>query len=229
MLPRRLLLLPASRSAAAGSAAGGASGGAAAMAMGKAARAATLLLPTLAAAAAAAGASGGSSRGLVTLSHTSSSSSRSRRQQPPSPARPGGNGSNGGARRSVFTYPAPRKLSDIMKVPLVRKCDPLQIEVRRSVDWLGGVGGYCGVDGLWALGLDRAIPTWRMRSSQHQKPPPPLNVQTNKNTYNKQHGTTTQHHRRCGKSTTRSAGTRWPCPSRPHSSAFSRTAPAFRA
>jgi hypothetical protein len=32
-------------------------------------------------------------------------------------------------RRGVFTYPAPRKLSDIMKVPLVKKLDPLQIQV----------------------------------------------------------------------------------------------------
>lgn len=35
-------------------------------------------------------------------------------------------------RRSVFTYPAPRKLTDIMKVPLVRKCEPAEIKVRRE-------------------------------------------------------------------------------------------------
>lgn len=34
--------------------------------------------------------------------------------------------------RSVFTYPAPRKLTDIMKVPLVRKCEPVEIKVRRE-------------------------------------------------------------------------------------------------
>src|SRR6056297_2971886 len=32
--------------------------------------------------------------------------------------------------RSVFTYPAPRKLTDIMKVPLVRRCEPPEIQVR---------------------------------------------------------------------------------------------------
>jgi len=43
-------------------------------------------------------------------------------------------------RRSVFTYPAPRKLTDIMKVPLVRKCEPAEVKVGREGGW-GGMAG----------------------------------------------------------------------------------------
>lgn len=45
------------------------------------------------------------------------------------PARHAGRKVQDVATRSVFTYPAPRKLSDIMKVPLVRRCQPWEIEV----------------------------------------------------------------------------------------------------
>jgi hypothetical protein len=38
----------------------------------------------------------------------------------------------GPAARTVFTYPAPRKLTDIMKVPIVRKEEPAKIEVSRA-------------------------------------------------------------------------------------------------
>jgi hypothetical protein len=72
-----------------------------------------------------------------------------------------GAGGGGGQRRSVFTYPAPRKLSDIMKVPLVKKLEPLQIQVYRRrrrkgeggwgmggslVGWSGRGGGWIGMD-----------------------------------------------------------------------------------
>lgn len=163
-------------------------------------------------------------RGLVTLvrgSGATSSSSGSgvdgpHRRRPRAAAAPAGAAAAAapGARRGVFTYPAPRKLSDIMKVPLVRKCDPLEIQVR-----LGSVHTAC-----LALAF---FPRWGRASvrppvGRHQEPTPP---HPPFNTPPKPQYT----HRRCGGSTTGSGRTRWLTPSRPPSSACSRTAPASRA